>query len=337
MIADARVDSEMSRAVEFWRTLAGCLEAGEKVFLALVAANTRHSPGTAGARMLASESGRRAGTVGGGIMEHKLLARAAEVLRGGDFTPQIQTLHHRRSAAGERSGMICAGSQTNLYALCRPESELETVRRVASLIEVGGSGMLAIDPRGLTVEDAEPDLSRPRISLERDRDGGWRYLEQLLERRRLAILGGGHCAAALAHAMSRLGYEVSVFETRPDVAGAELARDARVRVIDDFRQAGALIDYPELTWVVVMTTDFPSDVKALAGVLDRPFPFVGVMGAPAKLEEIRTRLATEGFSPAAIGRIQAPVGLAIPSHTPEEIAISVAAQILELRAEDADP
>ena len=322
----------MSRTVEFWRTLADCLEAGEKVFLALVAANTRHSPGTAGARMLVSESGRRAGTIGGGIMEHRLLARAAEVLGGDDFAAEIQTLHHRRSASGDRSGMICAGSQTNLYALCRPESELEAVRRVASRVAAGRSGTLSIDPEGLAVADAEPDLSRPRIILERDSGGGWRYVEQLLNRRRLAILGGGHCAAALAHAMSRLGYDVSVFENRPEVAGIELARDARsVRIVNDFREAGALIDYPELTWVVVMTTDFPSDVRALAGVLDRRFRFVGVMGAPAKIEEIRSRLTSEGFSRAAIERISAPVGLPIPSHTPEEIAISVAAQILQLR------
>ncbi len=323
----------MSHGLEFWRTLASRLEAGEKVFLALVAGNTRHSPGTAGARLLLSEAGERAGTIGGGIMEHKLLARAAEVLRGGDLVPEIQTLHHRRSASGERSGMICAGSQTNVYVLCRPESELEAVRRLASRLENGRSGTLAIDSRGLRVTDAEPDLARPQVALERDSDGGWRYVEQLLNRRRLAILGGGHCAAALAHAMNRLGYDVFVYETREGVAGAELTRDARVRVIGDFRQAGALVDYPELTWVVVMTTDFPSDVKALAGVLDRPFRFVGVMGAPAKLEEIRSRLEALGFSRAAIDRIQAPVGLPIPSHTPEEIAISVAAQILELRAD----
>ena len=154
----------MSRALEFWRNLASWLEAGEKVFLALVVANTRHSPGTAGARMLLSESGRRVGTVGGGIMELKLLERAAEVLRGGNFAPEVRTLHHRRSAPGERSGMICAGSQTNLYFLCRPESELATVRRTVSLIEAGRPGTLSIGPLGMAVEeDSEGDVSRPQL------------------------------------------------------------------------------------------------------------------------------------------------------------------------------
>ena len=323
----------MSAALEFWRTLESHLGAGERVFLALVADNTRHSPGTAGARMLLAENGDRYGTVGGGIMELKLLERAAEILRGGDFEPEIRTLHHRREAAGERSGMICAGSQTNLYTLCRPDADLETVRRIVTLLADGRSGTISIDPRGMAVEEQAPDLSRPRIVLEPGER--WRYQEQLLNRKRLAILGGGHCALALTRTMSRLGYDVSVFETRENVFEDELEGLARsVQIVEDFRQAGARIEYPEITWVVVMTTDFPSDVRALSGVLSLPFRFVGVMGAPAKISEIMARLAAEGFSRHQLDRAHAPVGLPIASHTPEEIAISVAAQILQLRGEE---
>ncbi len=330
----------MSGPREFWRALAGFLEAGENVFLALVAANTRHSPGTAGARLLLSASGQRAGTIGGGIMEHRLLERAAEILRGGEFAPEIQTLEHTSpranaapAAGGDRSGMICAGSQTNLYALCRPEAELETVRRVASLVAEGRSGTLSIGPRGMAAQAGEGDLSRPAINF-RHGGGHWSYREQLLNRKRLAILGGGHCARALAHTMNRLGWDVSVFETRRSVVEAELERDARtVRIVDDFRRAGSLVCYPELTWVVVMTTDLPNDVRALSGVVGRPFRFIGVMGAAAKIEEIVRRLEQEGCSRAELDRIHAPVGLAIPSHTPEEIAISVAGQILDLRGQ----
>ncbi len=332
----------MSQALEFWRTLASCLEAGEKVFLALVAENTSHSPGIAGARMLLSESGRRAGTIGGGIMEHRLLERASEILRGkvpqeggetDGFAPEIRTLHHSKEAAGDHSGMICAGSQTNLYFLCRP-SELETLRRLNSRLEEGRSGTLEVSPQGLVLESGEPDLSRPQITLERDDDGGWRYREQLLNRKRLAIFGGGHCALALARTMNRLGYEIRVFETREKVFESQLERYARsVEIVGDFRQAGARVDFPELTWAVVMTTDLPSDVRALSGVVARPFRFVGVMGAQAKIEQITRRLEEEGFSAAQLERIHAPVGLPIPSHTPGEIAISVAAQILQLSAD----
>ncbi len=323
----------MSLALDFWQTLVACLEAKERVFLALVAENTRHSPGTVGARMLLSETGRRFGTIGGGIMEYKLLETAADILKGRAFTPEVQTLHHRKTADGERSGMICAGSQTNLYYLCRPESELDVVRSVVARLEAGRGGSLSITPRGMALDD-DDDLSRPQVAFERGEASSWRYREQLLNRRRLALFGGGHCALALARTMNRLDYEVFVFETRENVFEEELQHYTRkVEIVDDFHHAGGRVDFPELTFAVVMTTDFPSDVRALSGVLPHPFRFIGVMGAPAKLKKITSRLEEQGFSSADLERLHAPVGLAIPSHTPEEIAISVAAQILQLRDE----
>ncbi len=80
-----------------------------------------------------------------------------------------------------------------------------------------------------------------------------------------------------------------------------------------------------------MTSDFPSDVAALSGVVGRLFPFVGVMGSPVKLKAIFDRLREQGFTDDQLDRLQAPVGLPIGSSTPEEIAVSVAAQILQQR------
>ncbi len=93
----------------------------------------------------------------------------------------------------------------------------------------------------------------------------------------------------------------------------------------------ALIPFPNLTCVVVMTTDFPSDVRALLGVVSVPFPFIGVMGSSAKIAQIFQELRQAGVSETVLSRLYAPVGLPIGSHTPEEIAISVAAQILQER------
>ncbi len=321
----------MSDAGAFWRVLAERLEAGERVFVALVADNTRHSPGTIGARLLLSESGVRFGTIGGGIMEYKLLQRALDLLQRDRFPPEVLTLVHQKTGDGERSGMICAGSQTNLYSVCRPEVELAALQQIVAIVEGGRSGMVRIDRAGWAVDEVPPNLGRPAIELEQGSDG-WLYREELLNRKRLAILGGGHCGLALARTMRRLGYEVVVYETRPDLGALPEERVSPVELVDDFRLAGAGIQFPDLTSVVVMTTDFPSDVKALAGVLPHPFPFVGVMGAPAKLTQILQQLGELGFSADTLARIHAPIGVGIPSHTPEEIAISVAAQLIAVNA-----
>ncbi|MFQ5630218.1 MAG: XdhC family protein, partial [bacterium] len=89
--------------------------------------------------------------------------------------------------------------------------------------------------------------------------------------------------------------------------------------------------YPELTVVVVMTSKNSSDVRGLLGVVKKSFPFIGVMGSQAKIAQIFKDLQAAGIAKNLLSRIFAPVGLQINSHTPEEIAISIAAQILKER------
>lgn len=375
----------------FWSRVAAALEDGRRVMLAVVAESSVHSPGTAGAKMFVAEDGERFGTIGGGVMELRVLDRAAELLgaaKTGPWAERAEVVHRKRlddeevtDQAAERSGMICAGKQTNLYALLGPAEDLEVVREIVVRLErgdgwwgfdslgrlaVGGKSPLAPLSQGgnqggeppraqvdfaekpastqaeikagrecspLKKGESEGDFAFESRRLERA-DDAWQFTESLLERRRLAILGGGHCGQALARLMSGVGWHVSVWETRSKVLNeADLSDVAARYQVQDFRNAGPAIDFPELTPVVVMTTDVPNDVRALLGVLedDRGFPFVGAMGSAAKLDEIRRRLAEVGLSDEAIARITAPVGLEIDSHTPPEIAVSVAAQLLRLR------
>ena len=327
----------MSLSNEFWAKLHHNLYKNKKVFLALVASHTQGSPGTTGAKLWISETGEICGTIGGGIMEYKLIDRAKEILKQETFTPEIQTLYHRASGFGEKSGMICSGSQTNLYYLCHSSRDRETIEKVVSLIEQDISGSLSIDASGMSVEEKTVNLDQPAIQLIQE-SGSWRYEEQLLNRQRIAIIGGGHCSLALSRVMSQLDYEVLVFDTRDEVSTLTQNNYARsVKIVKDYQAVGALIPFPQITCVVVMTTDFPSDIRAMLGVTSLPFPFIGVMGSHAKIAKIFEQLQQAGISENALSRIHAPVGLPIGSHTPEEIAISIAAQILQERNQWQNP
>ena len=132
--------------------------------------------------------------------------------------------------------------------------------------------------------------------------------------------------------MKHLGYDVFVFDTRANVSTAiENKYTHTVQIVDDYQDVAALIQYPELTQVVVMTTDVASDVRGLLGVIDQPIPSIGVMGSQAKIAEITRRLKSEGISENQLSRLTVPVGIPMVSNTPEEIAISVAAQLLQKR------
>lgn len=317
---------------EFWRRLLAALDAGEPALLAVVVEASDHSPGTTRARCFFASNHDFAGTIGGGVMEYQVKRRAEELFR--DFPAEyfeLTRLEHRRepSGRGQRSGLICSGEQTNLYLLCRPERDRAAVAELIARLESWSEGELRLSAAGVEVVDRAFDPDEPGAALVEQAEG-WVYREQLLSRRRLAIVGGGHCGQALARTMAQLDYRVEIFETRDDVVPVDFPW-GRLVAVEDFRQAGALVAWPALTPLIVMTRDFPSDAEALAGALRLPFPLVGAMGSVAKLEEIRGRLVAEGFSAVDLAKLKAPVGLPIDSHTPAEIAISVAAQILALR------
>ncbi len=317
--------------ITFWKTLASLLHDGQRVFLALVAAHDEHSPGTAGAKMLIPERGEPLGSVGGGIMEHDIVQRARAVLADGvAFAPEVEGLDHHTKGADNPSGLVCAGRQTNLYYLCTPEHEQATVEQVVALVEADRSGWLTIRPSGMAVAERAPDLDQPAVVLTQEQES-WRYDEQLLNRKRLAILGGGHCSLALSRLMRWLGYEVLVFDTRPEIRSFENNPYARTVRLDDYREAAAHLSFPQLTSVVLMTNDFGADVQGMLGVLPLPVPYVGLMGSHAKIGRVFSALRKEGVAREALARVVAPVGLPIESDTPEEIAVSVAAQLVQIK------
>ena len=315
----------------FWETVGSLLEKGQNVFLTLVADHTQHSPGTTGAKLLVAKDIDPVGTIGGGIMEYSILKRAKKILDQGSFTPEIQTLVHRKSGTGEKSGMICAGKQTNLYYLCQPEKDGDIIKKILTHLNGNDSAILSINTNGMNVQKKEPYLDQPRINIY-IKGTDWRYEEQLMNFYRIVIIGGGHCSLALSRLMKQLGYDVFVFDTRKNVSTVKENKYAHsVQIVDDFQEVGKQIDFPELTNVVVMTTNVVSDVRGLLGIKDLPFHFIGVMGSQPKISEIIKQLKSEDISDDQLSQLTAPVGIPMDSNTPDEIAVSIAAQILQNR------
>ena len=315
----------------FWETVDSLLEKGQNVFLTLVADHTQHSPGTTGAKLLVAKDIDPVGTIGGGIMEYSILKRAKKILDQGSFTPEIQTLVHRKSGTGEKSGMICAGKQTNLYYLCQPEKDGKIFKKILTHLNGNDSAILSINTNGMNVQKKEPYLDQSRIKIY-IKGTDWRYEEQLMNFYRIVIIGGGHCSLALSRLMKQLGYDVFVFDTRKNVSTVKENKYAHsVQIVDDFQEVGKQIDFPELTNVVVMTTDVVSDVRGLLGIKDLPFHFIGVMGSQPKISEIIKQLKSEDISDDQLSQLTAPVGIPMDSNTPDEIAVSIAAQILQNR------
>ncbi len=304
------------------------------VFLATVAHHTRHSPGSTGAMLAISEDGTTSGTIGGGIMEAEVLELAEDALRSQDFAPRYERLYHRRKAPKDQtsktSGLHCAGNQTNVYLRLTPEIHLSTVEEISQRIDDDGGGLVRIDSAGLSLDDGVPEQIEAPHGFEPGES--WSCTTQLLNWKRIAIIGGGHCGLALSRTMNQLGYTVTVVENRPDVFTFENNEYAVHKiVVEDYAEAGPRIEHPAWTHVVVMTANQPDDVRGLYGVAEGPYPYIGVMGAPAKLTRIRSDLHALGIDDETIDGFYAPIGLDMTSNTPDEISISIAAEILRER------
>lgn len=312
--------------IEFWKQVRHELENGRKAFLAFVAKASKGSPGTAQSRLLLCEDGRQIGTIGGGIMELNLLESAQSALAQNSFLPQLQELSHNRNASN-KSGLICGGKQSNVLIVLNP-SNLQTVATIVDALRAGRPSSVKINPLGLQHCDQSPRLE----SLSKLEIGGsdqWNYTLNLHNLRRAAIFGAGHCGQALAAQLLRLGFHVSLCDERKSL-DLRFSKSKPVQLTGiSYFEACERIQYWDTTAAIVMTSGYPGDLKALKACLPSHPSFIGLMGSSPKLTRIFKELEDNGFAPEAIKRITAPVGLPIGSDTPEEIAVSIAAELLQ--------
>jgi xanthine dehydrogenase accessory factor len=317
----------------FWRAVLARLDAGTPLFVALVVANTRGSPGTLGARLLVDADGNAQGTIGGGIMEANLVRAARDGLRAGKVAPpSLERLEHRnKPGTAHPSGLICAGEQTNLNCWLKPGRDAATIRAFCAALDADAcaAATLHIDAGGLRVT-GDDAIIEPQLQI----DGAhWNYRESSVTRERLVIVGGGHCGKALARLAAQIGYSVDVFDTRAEALAGDADWPAEVRrhLLADCAELPARLHWPGLTTVAVMTAAITQDIAALAALADVGVHWLGVMGSAAKIHEIRTQLAARGIAQERIAAIRGPIGLPMKSDTPPEIAVSIMAQLLAER------
>ena len=148
---------------------------------------------------------------------------------------------------------------------------------------------------------------------------------------RAVVVGAGHVGAALVPVLAGLGFAVTVCDARPEAARAEnLPRAAQV-LLCPFDQAVARAGVTAADYVVVCTPGHASDFEVLAQALAVQPRYLGCLGSKKKAAATREKLCAAGFSPEAVAAVHMPVGLAIGAETPEEIAVSIAAEIIACR------
>ncbi|HET6489095.1 MAG TPA: XdhC/CoxI family protein [Syntrophales bacterium] len=157
------------------------------------------------------------------------------------------------------------------------------------------------------------------------------YIEPLALAPRLAIVGAGHVGRALATVARFAGFRVMMSDERAEYATNDKVPDAHEILHAEAEKALAALPVDADTYVVIATHSYEIDFAAVRAALKTPARYIGLIGSKRKREVLFKELQTEGFSAEDLSRLRIPVGLPIGGDSPEEIAVSIAAQLIQER------
>ena len=322
---------------ELFEKTAARLRNGEEVVWCVILDAEGSTPRGVGAKMLVFADGTSFGTIGGGAVEYQAAAFARSL-------PPERTRTHKQAAirsfelysgGSAATGMVCGGRITVGF-LPFPPFSLESFEGIdwagenwleLTLNENGDFGIGIIrDPVPC------PSAGEGQALVERMSDGTLRYTEPLFWSYRVWIFGAGHVSEALVPVLRPLGFPMTVIDPRPELAVPERFPGAEL-LFAEFEPLPASVRITERDYAVVMTPGHEKDLSVLRQVLRTPASYIGCIGSRKKTAYVNQKLREEGFSEAELARIHAPIGLPIQARTPEEIAVSIAAELILHRAE----
>ncbi|NJE81176.1 EF2563 family selenium-dependent molybdenum hydroxylase system protein [Olsenella sp. SW781] len=308
----------------FVSALVAELGAGRRVGLASLLATSGSMPRHEGARLAVLASGALIGTVGGGAIEQLAIERARAARSCGASSLEWYHTGDAMACGGDALLATRALTADDLPvllairdALLRDEPVCVTERWA--------------DPAAPTIEvGAATRLSAPTWD-----DARATYREPVSAPSRLHVFGAGHVGAALVGLAAAAGFEVHVYDDRPELATSERLPEATTVTCGSFDELAASAAIGPRDSVVVLTHGHAHDETVLLAVLTRDVQpaYVGCIGSARKAALAREHLAAAGVPAERVDAVAMPIGLAIGAVTPAEIALAIVAQLVRRRAE----
>ncbi|MFQ7272384.1 XdhC family protein [Blautia producta] len=334
---------------ELFETARKSMEKKQDLVFVTTISSSGSSPRGAGSKMLVLENGTSYGTIGGGNVEYVSIQHAREVLKQKQSCTRGFALHPDQVAD---LGMICGGDvviffqyisweNQDFYDLCtrilKSWDKNENTWLIFDITEetVWKAGLYE-EQEGLTglgISDPSPLLQTKAV--QKVLDGRKYYCEPLVQKGRVYIFGGGHVAQALVPVLARLEFRCVVFDDREAFSNPQVFPEAEQCILGDFNRISDYLSIQPQDYVCIMSRGHQYDYLIQKQILTTPAYYIGVMGSRKKKEVIRQKLLADGFFPEDISRITTPIGLDILAETPEEIAVSIAGQLIAERAKSA--
>lgn len=275
------------------------------------------SPGRQGFKMAVADDGDFTGTIGGGIMEFKLVEKARYLLTQDHQEVVLQEQFHDKEHKKNQSGMICNGSQIIAFVPLFT-NDVETINSIVQETKTS----IHISPKCFTANDSSENVWNYIAENE------WNYTELIKQQSIIHIIGAGHCGLALSQLMNFLGFYVHIYDDRENLNTLEANHFTNEKHIVNYENIGEIIQASANDFVVIMTIGYRTDKIVLKQIINKNFKYLGLLGSDNKIKTLYAELITEGISEDQLKKVFSPIGIQINSKTTQEIAVSIAAEII---------
>ncbi|MBQ8536181.1 MAG: xanthine dehydrogenase accessory protein XdhC [Clostridia bacterium] len=294
------------------------LQAGRDCELVTVVSHQGSTPRGQGAQMLMGAQRRITGTVGGGNVEFQSEKKAMALLKEQKGDLVEYALH---TDVKENIGMICGGDVTMHFQYVKAnQANMAFAKALLDSISAHEAKYLNLyaDGSPMTLTDqADPKA----------------YSLPLPVGERAVIFGAGHCGLALASILHMVGFHVTVVDNRPELLTPERFPQAKQLICGDLENISDHIQITPEDYAVIMTNAHTYDFVLQAQLLRSPMAYLGVIGSRRKKASVDARLRKVGITDEMIQTVHSPIGIEIDAVTPEEIAVSIAGEMVKVRAE----
>jgi xanthine dehydrogenase accessory factor len=304
------------------------LERGEDFAWVTILNTHGSSPRHTGASMLVKADGSIAGTIGGGPLEATSITQAVDAVKARE--------NRLLDFDSGELGMACGGGGRLLIeyvAAARPGVK-DLFDAVLHVWECGQRGWLvtsvprehgsSLPVRRCLVESGGSVAGDPGCDT---------YVQSIGAQGTVYVFGAGHCGQSLVPVLSAVHFFTVVVDDRPEFASRERFPTAgRIEIAASFEGVAETLPIDEDSYLVIVTRGHSHDKCVLSQALRTKAAYIGMIGSTRKVAETFKALSQEGFSSDDLARVHAPIGLSIGAETPEEIAISIAAELIQARA-----
>ena len=336
------------------------LQEGKKIILARIIKQMGSIPRAAGTQCIVLEDGSIKGTIGGGLLEYRVMERAKECLK-----KEKSSMMHFELTGDEvaKSDMLCGGVADVYLETVFPSNAVaeEIFKRIGSFINEGRKGvLLTLVSDGIKSEDEtnrlliEEDgsttgeigivpgedkkrlakfleIKTPKLTeIEKGKESV--FVEPIRPYDILYLFGAGHVSTFVASLAKMVGFRVVVIDDRKEFANKERFKEAHELIVLPFSDVFEKINISSSSYIAIITRGHIHDLNVLREALKRSGGYIGMIGSRRKREKIYQALMEEGVSDERLKQVHSPIGLDIGAETPEEIAVSIVAELIRVRA-----